>query len=214
VLAELPGQGSLCYTHSMVAATMSPDPEHPELGEQRLIFRGVTYKDYVLIGDVLGHRPGLHLTYLRGTLEILTTSPFHEHLKKLIARLVELHALVTGVRILGFGSATYRREDTERGLEPDECYCIGTKKDFPDLAIEVVVTRGMNKLDVYLGLGVAEVWVYEDGRFAVYLLGAAGYAQRPASQFFPDLDFTVLAEHVAMPDQDDAVRAYWARLRG
>ena len=198
----------------MVAATTSPESERQEWGEQRLIFHGVTYKDYVLIGDVLGHRPGLHLTYLRGTLEIMTTSPFHEQLKKLIARLVELHALVREVRILGFGSATYRREETERGLEPDECYCIGTKKDFPDLAIEVVVTRGMNKLDVYGGLGVAEVWVYEDGRFSVYQLGAGGYAPQSASRFFPDLDFAVLAEHVAMPDQDDAVRAYWARLRG
>lgn len=204
----------LCYPPSMVAATMSPDPERPEQGEQRLIFHGVTYKDYVLISDVLGHRPGLHLTYLRGTLEIMTTSPLHEHLKKLIARLVELHALVRGVRILGFGSATYRREEEERGLEPDECYCIDTKKDFPDLAIEVVVTRGMNKLDVYQGLGVAEVWVYEDRRFSVYRLGPGGYAAQPASRFFPDLDFAVLAEHVAMPDQDDAVRAYWARLRG
>jgi len=153
------------------------------------------------------------LTYARGTLEIMTTSPRREHLKTLIARLVELHALMRGVRIIGFGSATYRREDTERGLEPDECYCIGTKKDFPDLAIEVVVTRGMNKLEVYEGLGVAEVWVYEDGRFTVYQLGAAGYAPQPASRFFLDLDFAVLAEHMGMPDQDDAVRAYWARLR-
>lgn len=198
----------------MVAATTLPEPERPDPGEQRLIFQGVTYKDYVLIGDVLGHRPGLHLTYLRGTLEIMTTSPLHEHLKKLIARLVELHALVRGVRILGFGSATYRREEKERGLEPDECYCIGTKKDFPDLAIEVVVTRGMNKLDVYAGLGVAEVWVYEDGRFSVYQLGPTGYAPQLASRFFPDIDFVVLADHVAMPDQDDAVRAYWARLSG
>jgi len=198
----------------MVAATTLPDPDHPERGEQRLLFRDVTYKDYVLMADALGHRPGLHLTYLRGTLEIMTTSPFHEHLKTLIARLVELHALVRGVRILGFGSATYRREDAERGLEPDECYCIGTKKDFPDLAIVVVVTRGMNKLDVYAGLGVAEVWVYEDGRFSVYQLGPGGYAPHAASRFFSDLDFAVLAEHVAMPDQDDAVRAYWGKLRG
>jgi Uma2 family endonuclease len=198
----------------MTAAMTSPDPDRPEPGEQRLTLRDVTYKDYVLLGDVLGHRPGLHLTYLRGTLEMMTTSPLHEQLKKLITRLVELHALVRGVRILGFGSATYRREDTERGLEPDECYCIGTKKDFPDLAVEVVVTRGMNKLEVYAGLGVAEVWVYEDGRFSVYQLGPAGYAPQLASRFFTDLDFAVLAEYVAMPDQDDAVLAYWERLRG
>ena len=198
----------------MAVATTSPEPDRPERGEQRLILRGITYKDYVLIGDALGHRPGLHLTYLRGTLEIMRTSPLHEHLKKLISRLVEIHALVRGMRILGFGSATYRREDQERGLEPDECYCIGTTKDFPDLAIEVVVSRGMNKLDVYAGLGVFEVWVYEDGRFSIYQLGPGGYAPQPTSRFFADLDFAVLAEHVAMPDQDDAVRAYWARLRG
>jgi Uma2 family endonuclease len=196
----------------MVAVARTIDPD--DAGEQRVILHGVTYKDYVLLGDVLGHRPGLHVTYMDGTLEIMTTSPLHEHLKKLIARLLELHALVRGVRILGFGSATYRREDTERGLEPDECYCIDTRKEFPDLAIEVVVTSGMNKLEVYRGLGVIEVWVFEAGRFSIYGLGGSGYALRETSQFFPDLDFGVLAEHVAIADQDDAVRAYWARLRG
>jgi Uma2 family endonuclease len=199
----------------MVAATASPAPARPlDADEQRVLLHDLTYKDYVLLSDVLGHRPGLHLTYLHGTLEIMTTSPLHEHFKKLIARLVELHALVRGVRIQGFGSATYRREEKERGLEPDECYCIGTKKDVPDLAIEVVVTRGMNKLEIYAGLGVAEVWVYEDGRFSVHQLGPSGYTSRQTSQLFPDLDFAVLAEYVAMPDQDDAVRAYWDQLRG
>ena len=91
-------------------------------GEQRVVLHHVTWKEYVVLGDVLGHRPGLHLTYLEGTLEIMTTSPAHEHFKKLIARLLELHALLRGVRIIGFGSATYRREEKERGLEPDECY--------------------------------------------------------------------------------------------
>lgn len=92
---------------------------------------GVTYKDYVVLSDVLGHRPGLHLTYVDGTLEIMTSSSTHEHFKTLIARLFELHALVRGVRIHGFGSTTYRREEKERGLEPGECYCIDTTKEFP-----------------------------------------------------------------------------------
>src|SRR6266567_583856 len=101
----------------MVAAPTTHDETGPrDRGEQRLVLRDLTFKDYVLLGDVLGHRPGLHLTYLRGILEIMTTSPLHEHLKTLIARLVELHALIRGVRILGFGSATYRREEAERGL--------------------------------------------------------------------------------------------------
>jgi Uma2 family endonuclease len=198
---------------SLMVAAKPQAPLPDDGGEQRLVLRGVTYRDYVLLGDVLGHRPGLHLTYSRGTLEIMTTSPLHEHYKKLIARLVELHALLKGVRIQGFGSATYRREDTDRGLEPDECYCIDTKKDFPDLAIEVVVTSGMDKLDVYAGLGVTEVWVFESGQFTIYELQGGRYEPRERSRFFRDLDFAVLAEHAMMADQDDAVRAYWARLK-
>lgn len=201
----------------VAAASLSsearPDPAPP--GEQRLTLHRITYKDYVLLSDVLGHRPGLHLTFLEGTLEIMTTSELHEHLKTLIARLLELHALVRGVRILGFGSATYRREDRERGLEPDECYCIQTRKEFPDLAIEVVVTSGgLGKLPVYQGLGVREVWIYEDGRFRVHGLTASGYEVRQRSAFFADLDFEELARFAAMEDQDDAVRAYWDVLRG
>lgn len=197
----------------MVAAPHLSDRE-PEPGEQRVILHGISYKDYVLLGDVLGHRPGLHLTYANGTLEIMTTSPLHEHLKTLIARLLELHALLTGIRILGFGSATYRREEKEKGLEPDECYCIDTKKDFPDLAIEVVVTSGgVDELVVYEGLGVREVWIFEDGAFRLFELGAGGYEPRERSRFFRDLDFEVLAAHVAMDDQDDAVRAYWDHLK-
>lgn len=44
---------------------------------------------------------------------------------------------------------------------------------------------------------------------------AATTSPEPASpeRVPPDLDFAVLAAHVAMLDQDDAVRAYWDRLR-
>jgi Uma2 family endonuclease len=201
----------------MAAASSLSDPlvQSPAPGEQRIVLNDVTWKDYVLLSDVLGDRPGLHLTYLEGTLEIMSPSPLHEEHKKAIARLLELHALVRGIRILGFGSARYRREEKERGLEPDECYFIDTKKEYPDLAIEVILTSGgIAKLQVYEGLGVREVWFFEDGRFKVYELAAAGgYAERPRSAFFPDLDFDQFAAHVLMPDQDDAVRAYWDWLR-
>ena len=39
----------------MVAAAMSHEPENPEQGEQRLIFRGVTYKDVDRQSDRAGH---------------------------------------------------------------------------------------------------------------------------------------------------------------
>jgi Uma2 family endonuclease len=184
-----------------------------EPGEQRIVLGGVTFKDYVLLGDVLGHRPGLRLTYLEGTLEIMTTSLTHEQLKTLLARLLELYALIRGVRITGFGNATFRREEAERGLEPDECYCIDTVKAYPDLAVEIVVSHPLvDKLAVYQGLGVREVWVYQGGRLAVHRLEQGAYVAAERSAFFPDLDPKLLTEHLGMPDQDVAVRALWQKL--
>ena len=77
----------------------------------------------------------------------------------------------------------------------------------------VVTSGGVDKLVVYEGLGVREVWIFEDGAFRLFELGAAGYEPREHSRFFRDLDFEVLAAHVAMEDQDDAVRAYWDHLK-
>jgi len=197
----------------MVAALSGLSHFAPSDADQRVVLQGIPWRDYLSLSDLFVDRAGLHLTYVEGTLEIMTTSPRHERIKTLITRLLELHALLRGVPITGFGSATYRREEKERGLEPDECYCIGGEKPYPDLAIEVVLTSGgVNKLAVYEGLGVREVWFWEEGTFSVFELSADGYAQRPGSAFFPSLDFGRLAQLVAMPDQDEAVRVYFAEL--
>jgi Uma2 family endonuclease len=199
----------------MVAARSIVQPPAPFDSDQRIVLSGISWRDYLLLSDLFIDRPGLHLTYLEGTLEIMTTSPRHERIKTLIGRLLELHALVHRIRITGFGSATYRREEKERGLEPDECYCVGDEKEFPDLAIEVVLTSGgVDKLAVYAGLGVREVWFWRDGAFAVYELTSNGYVEAQTSSFFPAMSFPRLAELVAKSDQDAAVRAYFEELTG
>jgi Uma2 family endonuclease len=58
--------------------------------------------------------------------------------------------------------ATFRKPAKERGLEPDECYVLQTLRDVPDIAIEVAYRHGViDKLHVYAGLGVKEVWLWE-----------------------------------------------------
>lgn len=54
------------------------------------------------------------------------------------------------IPLFGYGSMTMRREETERGLEPDEGYARGEDKPTPDLAIEVEVFKpAIDKLDVH-----------------------------------------------------------------
>lgn len=184
------------------------------VGDQRLTLRGVAWKDYTLLRAVLD-APGLRMTYLDGALELATPSLDHEQSKTLIARLVEIFALERDVPLYGYGSATFREDAVARGAEPDECWVRGgALVGKPDIALEVVMTSGgIPKLAVYEKLGVPEVWFFEDGRFRLFRLGAAGYEAITASVVVPELDFAVLAAYASRVDQHEAVVGFRDRLR-
>lgn len=191
-----------------------PDPA-PDV-DQRVIVHGVDFQTYSSMRDLLdasGIR--LRLTYYCGALEIMTPSRRHENFKKCIARMIEVFALERDIPLYGYGSTTFRREAKERGLEPDECYCVGSDMDeVPQIALEVMITSGgISKLAVYAGLGVREVWFWKDERFELYTLTEQGYQPLARSQFIPALDFEVLARFALHGDQHQAVVAYRDFLR-
>lgn len=170
--------------------------------------------------------PGVRLAYLEGTLEIMSPSSRHEFLKKQIARLLEVYSLERAVPLNGYGSTTFRREARERGLEPDECYCYGRllgdsrDGDAPDIALEVVLkSGGIDKLAIYAGLGVKEVWFWREvgsgdpGGFELHVLEGAGYVAVERSRLVPSLDLDLLADFVRRPDQYGAALAFRDRLR-
>ena len=84
---------------------------------------------------------------------------------------------------------------------PDKSYCIGTDKDLPDLAIEVIYTSGgVDTLEIYRRLSVREVWFWQNRKFKVYCLENDGYRQQSASKLLPDLDLTLLAQYIVIKD--------------
>jgi Uma2 family endonuclease len=182
-----------------------------------VLVHNLSWSAYLAMSEALG-TAGSHarLTYLEGTLEIMSPSRRHEKVKTTIARLVEIYAVESNIDLVGFGSTTYRREARERGLEPDECYCIGDDEDkeVPDIALEVVLTSGgIDKLKVYSGLGVPEVWIWSRGKLQVYERRGDAYAPRPRSAFLPELDLDLVAELVETRGQSAAVREFRERLR-
>jgi len=181
--------------------------------EQKLILQGISWQEYLKLDSTLENVPGVRLSYLAGTLQIMTLSPKHEAVKTTIGRLLEMYAFAKNISLHGYGSTTYRREVKASGLEPDECYFIGEIKDFPDLAIEVIITSGgINKLAIYQGLGVREVWFWEEGKFTLYNLVENEYQPVNCSQFFPDLDFAVLSQYVQPFNQPQAVRDFYTAV--
>jgi len=181
--------------------------------EQRVVLPGVTWQQYESLLTTLADFPGLRLIYLEGTLEIFMPSPEHEMIKKVIARLLERYAEEVNIPLHGYGSTTFRREAKARGLEPDECYCVGTLKDLPDLAIEVNLTSGgVDKLAVYQGLGVPEVLIWQNNNLTLYDLSGEGRVS-DRSHFFPNLNLTLLAQFIRPQDQPQAIKEFLQALR-
>lgn len=207
-------RGERRYASAMATAPPLQGVEPPDPGEVRILIHGVTWDQYEQLVQMFDDRAGPRISYLEGTLEIMSPGSLHEDKKTLIARLLELYALVRGIRFYGLGSTTYRQRARERGLEPDECYFIGSRDDdFPHLAIEVALTSGgIDKLAIYAGLGVREVWFWHGDRLTLHRLEGDAYVEIDRSHVLPDLDLDELVAHVKMDDQDAAVRAWWAKL--
>jgi len=201
-----------------MAAFVSPPapPLFVPPAEQRMVIYGVRWRDYVILREALD-TPGLRMTFCEGTLELMSPSRLRELWKKSIARLIELYAMERDLPLVGYGSTTFRLEAKERGAEPDECYRVGTlMKDgeMPDIVLEVIYTSPtLDKLHVYEGFAVPEVWLFEDGAFGIHRLGAGGYARVERSAFLPDLDLAMIAKLATREDQHQALRELREMLR-
>jgi Uma2 family endonuclease len=87
----------------------------------------------------------------------------------------------------------------------------------PDIAVEVIVSSVLvDKMAVYAGLGVPEVWEWRpgSGTIAVHRLVGGNYERRARSEALPDLDLGLLARFVQPGEnQTRLAKAYQAALR-
>lgn len=174
--------------------------------DQIITLHGVSWTEYEVLLAIRGDRPGLRLTYLEGELELMSPSRSHEQIKTTLARLIETWATERRLRLIGLGSWTVRNAPRERGLEPDECYALSERHDRPDLAVEVIWTNpAVSKLDVYRGLGIPEVWIWQDERIHVHVLRGDAYVEVERSELLPDAPLAAFARFLATTDQAQAV---------
>lgn len=182
--------------------------------EVRQTISGVSWEQYEALVDELGDSLRYRVTYLDGILELMSPSRRHERNKTNIGSLLEDYLKEKRIRYFPLGSTTFRKQEKRGGTEPDESYCIGTDKEFPDLAIEVVVTSsGINKLEVYKRLSVREVWFFKNNRFEIYYLRGETYEQIAQSEVLPDLDLAMLSQYAIASDPLEAALEFREKVR-
>jgi Uma2 family endonuclease len=173
-----------------------------------VILENVTWLTYErLLADLVGSC-ALRLTYDRGVLEITRPTLEHERLNRTLAQLVEVVAEELEIEIENLGSSTFRREDLERGFEPDSCFYVRnveavrgkrrldlTKDPPPDLVIEIEITsHSINKMSIYAQMGVPEVWRYDGKTLQIDVLEKAAYLSSDSSLAFPILTVEAVAD--------------------
>ncbi len=217
----------------LVTPPAAQSQPHLTKGEQRLLLHNVSWDAYRAIGEALRDRPGLRMTYDRGSLEFMTTSPEHEKLKKRLARLIETLAEECGFTIEPAGNMTFRREDLQRALEPDDCFWIAHepqvrgKADWdpgrdppPDLALEIEISRSaVSRMGIYAALGVPEVWRFDGEALKVHLLQPDGSYQAadqsPTFSRIPPAELVRFAQLNEATDYLSLIRSFrtWVRER-
>ncbi|MDQ3755060.1 MAG: Uma2 family endonuclease [Acidobacteriota bacterium] len=208
-------------------------PEMREVAATGILLHNISWATYEsLLKDHEGV-PYPHFTYDRGELLIMTLSPEHETFNRNIALLVEVLAEEMEVESRGFGSTTYKREDLQRGFEPDSCFYFknemrmrGKKRlDLttdppPDLIVEVDITHpSINRLPIFAAFGVPEVWRFEGEELEILRLAEGVYIKSETSVVLPLVDGETLAgfikKSVSMMGRLEWLREVraWARER-
>src|SRR5262245_21546987 len=160
----------MAATQSNVLPSVRPG-EYVPTADQRVLVYGVSWEQYETYLAMRGEKSVPRIAYLRGTLELMSPSRDHERITSWIGRLVEVYGEECNVRLAPYRSWTLKHPD-QAGAEPDECYIFGADetKDRPDLAIEVVWTSGgVDKLEIYRALGIAEVWFWIEDHIDVHV---------------------------------------------
>jgi Uma2 family endonuclease len=165
----------------------------------RIILHNISWQEFEEILTELGENRASRLAYYQGNLEIKMPLPKHEIAKVIIGDLVKIILEELEIDCECFGSTTFKRQDMNSGIEPDDSFyiqnhvqMIGKQKiDLtidppPDLVIEIDVTS-KTQLDAYLALAVPEVWRYEDDKLQINILQNGKYIESEISPNFPNL---------------------------
>jgi len=169
----------------------------------------LSWREFKAVEQLLS-RPGVRLSFLDGVLEIRRIpGRKHETAKQRISTLVDLFLEYAGIDFTPTGSVTLESETGRVKREADLSYELGSNREFPDLAVEVVVTSGgINKLEAYKRLQIPEVWFWGNGALRMYSLGADGYAEVDRSFVLPDLDVVLLARCINIENHLQAMREF------
>ncbi len=203
----------------MAPATTIQPATATEPAEHRFLIRNLDWERYEALLSLF-EDGGPRINYLDGNVELMSPLLPHEGPKRALGFMVETVTEELGIPMDEASTTTFKRRESERGLEADESYYlyghVGKIRDRrridldvdppPDLAIEVEFTSSLlDKLAIYAGICVPEIWRHDGERLAVLWLGPDGtYSESATSRAFPLLATAEIERFLREFDPDHA----------
>jgi Uma2 family endonuclease len=193
--------------------------------QPRVVLRDISWETYESLLADHADRSAPHFTYDRGTLEIVSPLSEHEGYVWALERLVEVVSEHIGLDFANLRSTTFKREDLQRGFEPDSCFYFqhaaamqGKRRidlpidPAPELTIEVDITHDtLWKLPVLAEFGVQEVWRYDGDQLDMWVLEGARYVQSVGSRALPVVTAAAISTLMTDGKQEGLSGIYWLR---
>ena len=187
----------------------------PPTEEKLVTLYGISWQQFKGIEAQLKDNRDVRLSYLSRILEIM--SPIgekHEEVKSTLSLLLDAYMKEKGIRFYKRGGYTLEAPGYTSAT-PDESYSVGTKREIPDIVIEIIVTSGtIDRKELYKPKQVPEVWFWKSNFMQIFrFTGWGEYEEVERSGFLPNLDKALLLRYLGHPDQYNAVNEFVQVIR-
>ena len=149
---------------------------------QTVTLENIDWCEFEVILEDLAESRGSRIAYERGKLEIMTPLPEQVVNKEYIGDFLKVLLEELDIEFCPLGSTTFKNRVMFKGIEPDSCFYIEnelavrgknrldlTVDPPPDLALEIDITNRSHP-EIYLSLGVPELWRYQPNKLQILLL--------------------------------------------
>ena len=136
---------------------------------QYIGLKTINWQQFENILVELGESRSSRISYYQQILEIMTPLPEHERIKVILSDLIKVLLDELNMNWESLGSTTFKREDMQAGVEPDDCFYIQNYEQMigknridltidppPDLVLEIDLTS-KTKINAYQSLKVPEI---------------------------------------------------------
>ena len=171
------------------------EPKTQIVIEEHVVLRGVSWNVYEQLMKEHESRSVPRFTFNQGCLEIYMPSQKHEEKATFLEKIVEIIAEERGIEWRNIRSTTFKKENVEKGVEPDGCFYLQSYEQVfgmqkidlelfpPDLVIEVdIFSPSINRFPIYAEFKVPEIWRYSNDEVKIYLFDGENYLESNESR--------------------------------